>query len=122
MRSGFSVCAEACRCHAVLPKKFRRSRICKRKFATLLSFATSAANSSTSPERRGPPVSGVAGGSAAELAGFPAAARERGFPETERPQEAPTVDTAARAYWGAAPQPRPQKPAPAAKPKAATTT
>src|SRR5579859_4403730 len=61
MRSGFSVCAEACRCHAFLPKKLRRSRICNRKLATLLSCATSAANSSTSPERNGPPASAVGG-------------------------------------------------------------
>src|ERR1700694_3793977 len=106
MRSGFSVCAEACRCHAVLPKKFRRSRICKRKFATLLSFATSAANSSTSPERRGPPVSGVAGGSAADLAVFPAAARE--VSGIELLPEAATVDEAAPGYLGAAARPRAQ--------------
>src|SRR5712672_2299804 len=34
-------------------KKLRRSTICRRKFATLLSLATSAANSRTSPACRG---------------------------------------------------------------------
>src|ERR1700730_8318356 len=53
MRKGFSVCAKACRCHALLPKKFWRSTIARRRFATLLNLATSAANSSTSPARKG---------------------------------------------------------------------
>src|ERR1700720_3479926 len=105
MRSGFSVCAEACRCHAFLPKKLRRSRICNRKLATLLSFATSAANSSTSPERNGPAASGVVGGGAA-FPGFPADAVE--VSGTEFPRDAAAADAEARAYLGARARPRAQ--------------
>src|SRR5216683_7771890 len=97
MRSGFSVCAMAWRCQAVLPKKVRRSRICSRKLATLLRFATSAANSSTSPERRGPAASGAAGAAGA-FAGFAGDAGE--VSETELTREAAAVEAEAPPYRG----------------------
>src|ERR1700688_896623 len=61
MRKGFSVRAKACRCQAFFPKKLRRSTISRRRFATLLSLATSAANSNTSPARKGVAASPGAG-------------------------------------------------------------
>src|SRR5579859_2804114 len=104
MRSGFSVCAEACRCHAFLPKKLRRSRICNRKLATLLSCATSAANSSTSPERNGPPASAVGGTEA--FTAFAADAAE--VSGAEFPRDAAAVAAEARTYLGAIALPRAQ--------------
>src|SRR5579859_1195944 len=107
MRNGFSVRAKACRCQAVLPKKVRRSRICSRKLATLLSFATSAANSSTSPARSGPAASEEPGVTAA-FTGFPA---EDGV-ETELPGPA-TVDAEARSCLSPVNRPRAQYAPPA---------
>src|SRR6266849_1320444 len=105
MRSGFSVWAKAWRCQAVLPKKLRRSRICSCKLATLLRFATSVANSSTSPERMGPAASGAAGAADA-FAGF---ARDAGeVSGTELPREAAVVEAEAPPYRGTTARPRAQ--------------
>src|SRR5258708_32422883 len=57
MGKGFSVRGKACRWQAFFPKKLRRSTICKRRFATLLSLATSAEYSRISPARKGVPAS-----------------------------------------------------------------
>src|SRR5215469_18124910 len=52
MRYGFSVCANACRCQAVLPAMFFLSPTFTCRFATVLfSFVTLAAKFSTSPVR-----------------------------------------------------------------------
>src|ERR1700688_2849115 len=53
MRRGFSVCANACRCHAFLPRKLRFSATFKRRFATLLNFDTFAEYCQVSPVRSG---------------------------------------------------------------------
>src|SRR5258707_10412874 len=70
MRNGFSVRAKACRGHALFPKKLRRSTIWSRRFATSVSLATSAPNSSTSPARHGIVVSLAAEASVAALVSF----------------------------------------------------
>src|ERR1700676_733298 len=57
MRKGFSVCANACRCHAFLPRKLRFSATFKRRFATLLNFDTFAEYCHVSPARSGDPAS-----------------------------------------------------------------
>src|ERR1700736_5031200 len=57
MRRGFSVCANACRCHALLPRKFRFSATFKRRFATLLNFDTFAEYCQVSPACNGDPAS-----------------------------------------------------------------
>src|ERR1700732_4197410 len=57
MRKGFSVCANACRCHALLPRKFRFSATFKRRLATLLNFDTFAEYCQVSPARNGEPAS-----------------------------------------------------------------
>src|ERR1700674_740174 len=57
MRKGFSVCANACRCHALLPRKLRFSATFKRKFATLFNFDTLAEYCQVSPARNGKPAS-----------------------------------------------------------------
>src|ERR1700730_428044 len=57
MRRGFSVCANACRCHAFLPRKFRFSATFKRRFATLLNFDTFAEYCQVSPACTGDPAS-----------------------------------------------------------------
>src|SRR5579859_2393991 len=67
MRSGFSVCAKAYRCQALLPKKLWRARVCRRRLATLLSLETSAENSRTSPACKGGVASAGAACSAAAL-------------------------------------------------------
>src|SRR6202166_119634 len=53
MRKGFSVCANACRCHALLPRKLRFSATFKRRFATSFNFDTFAEYCQVSPERNG---------------------------------------------------------------------
>src|ERR1700675_626576 len=57
MRKGFSVCANAWRCHALLPRKFRFSATFKRRFATLFNFDTFAEYCQVSPARNGEPAS-----------------------------------------------------------------
>src|ERR1700722_5541485 len=64
MRKGFSVCANACRCQALLPRKFRFSATFKRRLATLFNFDTFAEYCQVSPVRMGEP------GSAATVAFF----------------------------------------------------
>src|ERR1039457_623813 len=57
MRKGFSVWANACRCHALLPRKFRFSATFKRRFATLFNFDTFAEYCQVSPACNGDPAS-----------------------------------------------------------------
>src|ERR1700674_1739941 len=57
MRKGFSVCANACRCQALLPRKLRFSATFKRRFATLLNFEIFAEYCHVSPARNGDPAS-----------------------------------------------------------------
>src|SRR6201984_3850124 len=60
MRSGFNVCAAACKCQTLLPKKLPWPRTLSVSVATLSSLATSAVYSNTSPLFRG--RAGAAGG------------------------------------------------------------
>src|ERR1700741_3878791 len=57
MRSGFWVCANACKGHALLPEKLPRPAICTFRFATLLTFETLALYSRISPAFKGKLVS-----------------------------------------------------------------
>src|SRR5258708_6058829 len=57
MRNGFCVCANACKCQALFPKKFPRPATCNFRVATLFSLETFAVYSSTSPALSGSPVS-----------------------------------------------------------------
>src|SRR5450432_2506300 len=57
MRSGFSVCANACKCHALLPKILRFSTTFNCRFATLFNFETFAEYCQVSPARTGAPAS-----------------------------------------------------------------
>src|SRR5260370_38210721 len=57
MRNGCGVCANACKCQALFPKKFPRPATCNFRVATLLSLETFAVYSSTSPALSGSPVS-----------------------------------------------------------------
>src|ERR1700694_1444873 len=60
MRSGFSVCAKACRCHALLPRKLRFSITFNCRLATLDNFDTFAEYCQFSPSRIGEFASGRA--------------------------------------------------------------
>src|ERR1700730_15228911 len=53
MRRGLSVWANACKCQALFPRKFRLSATRKRRFATLFSFDMFAEDSHVSPARKG---------------------------------------------------------------------
>jgi len=54
---GFWVCAKACKCHVLFPRKLPRPATCSLRVATSLSLETLAVYSRTSPARSGTPVS-----------------------------------------------------------------